>query len=114
MSVQTDVFLNPQSMPSPAVWARAIREAGFEMEMNSDFDVKTQAGFLPCSYKGKAAGFEYFYERCLPQGGIDSVLVSLSPMNNWPDVGRSSRPMMLRRVLFPEPEGPVRATNSPR
>ena len=31
----------------------------------------------------------------------------------WPLVGGSIPPMMLMRVLFPEPLGPIRATNSP-
>jgi hypothetical protein len=34
-------------------------------------------------------------------------------MYTVPDVGTSRQPIMLRRVLFPEPLGPVMAVNSP-
>src|SRR5690349_22270207 len=42
------------------------------------------------------------------------ILVSSPSMNSRPLVGRSSRPTMLSSVLLPEPDGPIRATNSPR
>ncbi len=32
----------------------------------------------------------------------------------WPEVGRSRQPRMCISVLFPEPDGPMRATYSPR
>ena len=31
MSVENNVFLRPDALPAPAQWARAIREAGFEL-----------------------------------------------------------------------------------
>src|SRR3954463_12802366 len=38
----------------------------------------------------------------------------VSPSTTVPDVGRSSPAAMLRKVLFPEPEGPMIAVNEPR
>lgn len=46
-------------MPSPSVWQRAIREAGFPIELEADFDPDTASGFCPCRYRGAESGFEY-------------------------------------------------------
>lgn len=62
MSIGNAVFLKRSSMPSPVRWAEAIREQGFAMELDSDFDVSSFSGFLPCAFEGVEAGFEYFYE----------------------------------------------------
>ena len=35
-------------------------------------------------------------------------------MRIWPEVGVSSAPMQLSRVLLPEPDSPTTAANSPR
>src|SRR5262249_55436529 len=39
--------------------------------------------------------------------------MSVSPMMTAPSDGRSIPAMMLRRVVLPDPEGPIRARNSP-
>lgn len=41
-----------------------------------------------------------------------STLLSLR--RYWPEVGRSSRPMMFSRVVLPQPDGPIIIMNSPR
>jgi hypothetical protein len=41
---------------------------------------------------------------------IDS---SVSPMNAWPDVSRSSPAMQCMSVLLPDPDGPMIAVNRP-
>ena len=60
MSVDLVVFMSRAAMPAPQTWANAIVEAGFPAELDSDFDVDTFSGFLPCAYDGAEAGFEYF------------------------------------------------------
>src|SRR5690242_18966828 len=40
-------------------------------------------------------------------------LTRTSSSRYWPLVKVSSRPAMLRKVVLPEPDGPVTATNSP-
>jgi hypothetical protein len=60
MSVDLNVFLVRSSMPAPAEWTSAITDAGFDAQLDSDFDVDTFTGFLPCTYKGEPAGFEYY------------------------------------------------------
>jgi hypothetical protein len=47
-------------MPSPAGWQQAIRDFGFPVELNHDFDVDTFSGFLPCKIRGAESGFELF------------------------------------------------------
>ena len=48
-------------MVSPIKWQEAIKSNGFDMELDTDFDVASHTGFLPCKYKGQQAGFEYYY-----------------------------------------------------
>ena len=43
----------------------------------------------------------------------ERLAVSRPAMLSRPPVGRSRRPMMLSRVLLPEPDGPISAANSP-
>jgi hypothetical protein len=54
---------DPVQMPTPTDWAAAIRAAGFEADLDPDFDPASFSGFLPCSYKGRSAGFEYYRGR---------------------------------------------------
>jgi hypothetical protein len=61
VSVSRTVYVRRAAIPAPKAWAAAIRAAGFPMAMDADFDVEQVSGFLPCSYDGKEAGFEYFF-----------------------------------------------------
>jgi hypothetical protein len=60
MSVDLIVYLPRSAMPSPERWQQAIRDAGFPVELDTDFDVDSFSGFLPCRFRGAEAGFEYF------------------------------------------------------
>ncbi len=62
MSVENTVFMEKGKLPSPQEWLDAIRSNGFEMDMDTDFDPITHEGYIPCKYKGKDAGFEYWAE----------------------------------------------------
>ena len=42
-----------------------------------------------------------------------NVNISFPSINTLPEVGVSSAPIILRSVLFPEPDSPTTATNSP-
>jgi hypothetical protein len=59
MSVDLIVYLRRESMPTPSAWQKAIRDAGFPIELDTDFDPDTFSGFLPCKISGKVSGFEY-------------------------------------------------------
>ena len=47
-------------MPTPSRWAQAIRDAGFPVDLESDFDPDTATGFRPCQFRGILSGFEYY------------------------------------------------------
>ena len=62
MSVENNVFMHPDSLPTPEAWARAIRAVGFQLDIDTEFDWETFEGFLPAKYKGLDAGFELYKE----------------------------------------------------
>jgi hypothetical protein len=66
MSVVIQVFLAGERMPTPEQWAETLRTHGFDMDLDTDFDVRDFSGFLPCKYKGHDAGFEYYFEPAGP------------------------------------------------
>ena len=61
MSISRTVYLQRSRVLAPKEWADAIRAAGFAMDMDSDFEVESFSGYLPCTYEGKPAGFEYLF-----------------------------------------------------
>ena len=52
MSVEIQVFLAGERMPTPEQWAETLRAHGFDVDLDTDFDVRDFSGFLPCKYKG--------------------------------------------------------------
>ena len=62
MSINLAVSLPARRLPIPEYWQEAITRHGFELELDTDFDPTTFAGYLPCKYKGVETGFEYYYE----------------------------------------------------
>ncbi len=60
MSVDLIVYLPRASMPTPERWAKAIRDAGFPVEMETAFDADTSSGFRPGRFAGVPSGFEYY------------------------------------------------------
>lgn len=55
-----NVFLDRARLPAAADWARLIREAGFDVELSTDFDPAAHSGYLPCP--DDRTGFEYYLE----------------------------------------------------
>jgi hypothetical protein len=74
VSVDLTVYLARAKMPTPLRWAKAIREAGFPVDLDADFDVDTFSGFLPCAYDGKPGGFEYFAGQVTDEDHVDLSL----------------------------------------
>ena len=60
MSVDLTVYLRRSAMPTPSAWQDAIAASGLPVEIDTDFDPDTFSGFLPCTIRGAASGFEYF------------------------------------------------------
>ena len=72
MSVDLIVFAARSAIPSPADWQRAIDAVGFPVALDTDFDVGTFSGFLPCSFRSLASGFEYFVSALSPEERADA------------------------------------------
>jgi hypothetical protein len=54
------VFLDRTRLPGAADWARVIREAGFDVELTTEFEPGSHTGYLPCP--DERTGFEYYLE----------------------------------------------------
>lgn len=96
MSVDLQVILDPSRMPTPTEWAAAVRASGFEADLDTDFDPATFSGFLPCLYKGKEAGFEYYRGTLDPQEQVkrgvqahQSCCVTFSTRSNYREFATS-------------------------
>ena len=62
MPLENTVFLDKESMLNPEQWQAAIQDAGFDMQITSDFDVYGFEGFVNATLEGRKAGFEYYFE----------------------------------------------------
>lgn len=109
MSVDLQVALDPSRMPDPAAWATAVRSAGFEADLDIDFDPETFSGFLPCQYKGKPAGFEYYRGTLDPKeqtnlglSASQSCVVTFSTRSNYREFATS---MICAAVLASSSDG---------
>lgn len=58
--ISFNVFLDRERLPAAADWARVVREAGYKMQMNSQFEPRSHSGYLPCP--DERTGFEYYLE----------------------------------------------------
>jgi hypothetical protein len=58
--ISYNVFLYRDRLPTAEDWARAIREAGFYVEMSTEVDPRSHSGYLPCP--DERTGFEYYLE----------------------------------------------------
>jgi hypothetical protein len=69
LSVSADVFvhLERSRLPSPAKWQQAIYDAGFPVELDSDFVPDAMSGWLPCKLEGADVGFEYYANNLSPE-----------------------------------------------
>jgi hypothetical protein len=58
--ISYNVFLDRERLPTAVDWARTAREAGFETQLNIEFEPRTHSGYLPCP--DERTGFEYYLE----------------------------------------------------
>jgi hypothetical protein len=63
VSIALNVYLARAAMPAPEGCAEAIRDAGFPVDLDTDFDPDTATGFRPCLFRGVPSGFEDFSSR---------------------------------------------------
>jgi hypothetical protein len=74
VSVDLIVYLRRAAMPTPSQWQQAIRDARFQVDLDTDFDVDTFSGFLPCKFRGADSGFEYFSEMVAEEDRVETEL----------------------------------------
>lgn len=58
--ISYNVFLERDRLPAAIDWARAMREAGFDVQLPEDFEPGSHSGYLPCP--DDRTGFEYYLE----------------------------------------------------
>lgn len=58
--ISYNVFLDRDRLPLATDWARVIREAGFDVQLNLEFEPRSHSGYLPCP--DERIGFEYYLE----------------------------------------------------
>lgn len=58
--ISYNVFLDRERLPTGADWARMIREAGFDVQLATEFEPTSHSGYLPCP--DDRTGFEYYLE----------------------------------------------------
>jgi hypothetical protein len=59
MSMELHVFLRDPRVPTSEQWQQAIRDAGFDLSLDSSLRVREDTGFSPAVYRGKETGFEF-------------------------------------------------------
>ena len=57
--MELHVFLRDSSVPTVGEWQRAIREAGFDLLLDTSLRLREDTGFSPTVYRGREAGFEF-------------------------------------------------------
>lgn len=62
MSFDLIVHLPTEKIPSPQHWQAAITAHQFPLKMDTNFEIASFSGYLPCEFEGQSAGFEFFYE----------------------------------------------------
>ena len=77
MSQDISLYLLEADLPTPRQWAKAIREQGFKFKLDTDFDIKDSAGFIPC---GDEAGFELLSD-AMTQEEHDELCFAEPPMD---------------------------------
>jgi hypothetical protein len=54
------VYLRRTTLPSGRAWSLAVKDTGFAVAMDEEFEPEKFSGYLPCRYQGAPSGFEYF------------------------------------------------------
>src|SRR5947209_2062371 len=59
MSIEVHVLLPDRRVPTVAEWQQAIREAGFDLRLDSSLRLREDTGFRPAIYRDRETGFEF-------------------------------------------------------
>lgn len=69
MSYEFGITTTPSRLPSSAAWNAALRDAGFDIELDS-VDWATHSGFLPARIGGLRSGFELWIDAKQPRKAL--------------------------------------------
>jgi hypothetical protein len=61
MSIAQNVVLHREKLPSPTAISVKAKELGFDLAVDNA-DLASHTGFLPCTFNGHKAGFEWYID----------------------------------------------------
>jgi hypothetical protein len=61
MANEQYAFLEKDKVPNRQAWQAAIDECGFDFQLDPGLKPFEDSGFLPCTLRGRDAGFEIYY-----------------------------------------------------
>ncbi len=62
MSQELHVFMQDSRIPSRDAWQLAMERLGFTATLDAPFDLRSDSGFRPATFKGQSTGFEFYLE----------------------------------------------------
>jgi hypothetical protein len=62
MSLHQTAFLEKSRVPDRARLEEVVRGIGFDLSIDECYQPFESSGFLPCTLKGKASGFEIYFD----------------------------------------------------
>lgn len=62
LKMDINVFIKDSEMPCLEKWQEELDKLNEEIKLNEEFSVKEDNGYIPCTIKGKEAGFEFYYD----------------------------------------------------
>ena len=80
MSISLFVFFESARLPNAKAWADAIRSSGFDLQLDTTFDLRTASGFRPCEHERTASGFEYYFgpsNECVETNSLDPAKIGV-------------------------------------
>ena len=66
------VIFNKANIISPLAWQQCIAKEGFDLDLDTEFDLKVFEGYLPAVYRSVKSGFEYYFSDVIEPGDFDN------------------------------------------
>ena len=60
MSIELHVFVHDERVPDRDVWQREIERLSLPSVLDSFMNVRADTGFVPGTFRGRVAGFEFY------------------------------------------------------
>ena len=82
-SVELNLFLERESLPTQEQWQSAVASAGFPIVMSQEFSPQSDSGHWPVRFTGASvesdSGFEYYLDGTPDFGRFDQSVLSAAP-----------------------------------